>query len=82
MYAARRSGLKKEMFGYLPGGYGRMLERFGKTLGDEDVELCVDHAVRAVEPQDGRITVRFANDRPPQPGAAGYSAGRGQLRVP
>ncbi len=32
MYAARRSGLKKEMFGYLPGGYGRMLaRRFGEN---------------------------------------------------
>ena len=29
LYAARRSGLKKEMFGYVPGGYARVLERFG-----------------------------------------------------
>ena len=28
LYAARRSGLKKEMFGYVPGGYARVLERF------------------------------------------------------
>ena len=33
MYAARRSGLKKEMFGYVPGGYGRILEAFHKHLG-------------------------------------------------
>ncbi|MBA3443220.1 MAG: FAD-dependent oxidoreductase, partial [Pyrinomonadaceae bacterium] len=26
MYAARRTGLKKEMFGYVPGGYARILE--------------------------------------------------------
>ena len=31
MYAARRSGLKKEMFGYLPGGYGRFFDRFART---------------------------------------------------
>ena len=28
MYAARNSGLKKEMFGYVRGGYARVLERF------------------------------------------------------
>src|SRR5688572_16181314 len=28
MYAARRSGQKREMFGYLPGGYARMLQGF------------------------------------------------------
>lgn len=38
MYKARRTGLKKEMFGYVPGGYARILER----LGEELVELGVD----------------------------------------
>jgi protoporphyrinogen oxidase len=28
MYAARQSGLKKEMFGYVPGGYATVLRRF------------------------------------------------------
>ena len=32
MYAARRSGLKKEMFGYVRGGYARILERFADHL--------------------------------------------------
>ena len=32
LYAARRSGLKKEMFGYVPGGYARVLERFATVL--------------------------------------------------
>ncbi|MBA2736329.1 MAG: FAD-dependent oxidoreductase, partial [Pyrinomonadaceae bacterium] len=32
MYAARNSGLKKEMFGYVRGGYARVLERFGEYL--------------------------------------------------
>ena len=30
LYAARRTGLKKEMFGYVPGGYARILERFAE----------------------------------------------------
>ena len=29
LYAARRSGLKEEMFGYVPGGYARVLDAFG-----------------------------------------------------
>ena len=32
MYAARRTGLKKEMFGYVRGGYARVLERFADVL--------------------------------------------------
>ena len=32
MYAARNSGLKKEMFGYVRGGYNRVLEKFGEHL--------------------------------------------------
>ena len=39
LYAARRTGLKKEMFGYVPGGYARILERFAEVLGTEGVEL-------------------------------------------
>jgi len=32
LYAARRSGLREERFGYLPGGYARMLDRFEGAL--------------------------------------------------
>ena len=39
MYAARRSGLKREMFGYLPGGYGRVLDKFSRQLFTERVFL-------------------------------------------
>lgn len=61
MYAARRSGLKKEMFGYLPGGYGRMLSRFGERLAAEGVEVRTGAAARVIEPQaDGSIEVRLA----------------------
>ena len=50
MYAARRSGLKKEMFGYLPGGYRRFLQAFEKRLVDAGVTIqkgtCVQHVKR------------------------------------
>jgi protoporphyrinogen oxidase len=39
MYAARNSGHKHEMFGYLPGGYGRMLEAFQQRLESLGVEI-------------------------------------------
>ena len=32
MYAARRTGMKRELFGYVPGGYARIIERFAKAL--------------------------------------------------
>ena len=32
MYAARRTGSKTELFGYVPGGYARIIERFAELL--------------------------------------------------
>ena len=37
MYAARRTGLKQEMFGYVPGGYARILDVFRRTSDAEGV---------------------------------------------
>jgi protoporphyrinogen oxidase len=39
MYAARRSGLKREMFGYVEGGYVMILERFRALLTSVGVEF-------------------------------------------
>jgi protoporphyrinogen oxidase len=39
MYAARRSGLKEEMFGYVDGGYGGVLDRLVAALAADGVEL-------------------------------------------
>ncbi len=50
MYAARRTGLKKEMFGYLPGGYARILEHFETLLHANGVDVRVNHALQRVEP--------------------------------
>jgi protoporphyrinogen oxidase len=60
MYAARRSGLKKEMFGYLPGGYGRFFDRFGELLQHEGVEIRLSSPAAAVEPMDdGTVQVKL-----------------------
>lgn len=39
LYAARRTGLKREMFGTVRGGYARVLDRFEKRLASEGVEI-------------------------------------------
>ena len=31
MYAARRGGMKEELFGYVPGGYARIIQHFAET---------------------------------------------------
>jgi protoporphyrinogen oxidase len=62
MYAARRSGLKKEMFGYIDGGYARILERFEETLAAEQVSVRPDHSVTRVEHiGGGKVGVDFEN---------------------
>ncbi len=48
MYAARRTGLKKEMFGYVPGGYARILEHFSLLLEAAGVDVRVNHAIERV----------------------------------
>jgi protoporphyrinogen oxidase len=59
MYAARRTGLKKEMFGYVPGGYARVLERFGEALAGEGVKVKLGHAIRKVEAAGDSVRVEF-----------------------
>jgi protoporphyrinogen oxidase len=58
LYAARRTGLKKEMFGYVPGGYARILERFAEVLREEGVELRLGSAVERIDSNGD--TVRIA----------------------
>ena len=56
MYKARRTGLKKEMFGYVPGGYAGILERIGDELIDLGVELqmgCPVEEVRSLSDDPG-----------------------------
>jgi protoporphyrinogen oxidase len=57
MYAARRTGLKQEMFGYVPGGYARVLDVFRERLRATGVELRLGTAVAnvALTPAGGVI---------------------------
>jgi protoporphyrinogen oxidase len=54
--------LKKEMFGYVPGGYARILKRFAQKLEEEKVRIKLRHAVRKVEQvTGGGVSVEFEN---------------------
>ncbi len=64
MYAARNSGLKKEMFGYIRGGYARVLKRFGEVLVEKGVEIRLNSRVESVKRLDnGKIVVEMAIKR-------------------
>jgi protoporphyrinogen oxidase len=61
MYAARRTGLKKEMFGYLPGGYDRLIKRWETVLSQGGVEVHTGHRVESVTHQNGKTQIAFTN---------------------
>lgn len=54
MYGARKSGLKKEMFGYVDGGYKRVIESFKQTLLNDGVTLKTNCPVKEVVSINGR----------------------------
>jgi protoporphyrinogen oxidase len=57
MYAARRSGLKKEMFGYVPGGYSRIIQSFSQCLRDQGVRVELECGVKQVSATNGSVRV-------------------------
>ena len=58
MYAARRSGLKKEMFGYVTGGYAKILSRLTQALTDAGVTIKTGCPAQAIAgTSDGRVRV-------------------------
>lgn len=67
MYAARRTGLKREMFGYVPGGYRRILERFAEVLAEKGVVLRCGIAAKKIgaardgDEGGGRVRVEFGD---------------------
>lgn len=75
MYAARRSGLKREMFGYVDGGYERVLQEFGRQLEARGVALrCGDPVASVADDGDG-VRVRLV-------GGAEHAFDRVVLTVP
>ena len=61
LYAARRSGMKKEMFGAVRGGYARVLERFAQRLEAGGVRMRLGTPVHRVEPSTNGVRVNWAD---------------------
>lgn len=61
MYTARRTGLKEELFGYLPGGYANMLARFESALTAAGVPVLLNAKVTSVESSPHGLQVHLAS---------------------
>lgn len=48
MYAARKSGLKKEMFGYVTGGYEKINNHFAKHLSETGIDIQYSSKVKNI----------------------------------
>jgi protoporphyrinogen oxidase len=59
MYAARRSGIKQEMFGYVNGGYATILDRFQKYLNKVQVGTRLNSTVTKISQNDNHIMVEI-----------------------
>ncbi|HVD32927.1 MAG TPA: NAD(P)/FAD-dependent oxidoreductase [Gemmatimonadales bacterium] len=75
MYAARRSGLKREMFGYVQGGYSTILQAFRTRLERLRVRTLAGRPVTGVGNLADRVEVRLA-------GGGTYCFDRVVLTVP
>lgn len=63
MYAARHTRSKTELFGYLPGGYARFIERFAEVLKSEQVDCELGRSVKKiVGTADGRVEIQIDGD--------------------
>lgn len=57
MYAARRTGAKRERFGYVSGGYDRILRRFEERLKTDGVTIRTACRVQHIEHENGQVRV-------------------------
>ena len=63
MYKARRTGLKKEMFGYVTGGYSKIIDRLVAVLDELNVDVRTGSPISQVtKDEDGRFTISY-NDK-------------------
>lgn len=57
MYAARRTGAKRELFGYVRGGYDRILYAFEDLLVRKGANIRTSHRVSGIEMRGNALTV-------------------------
>jgi protoporphyrinogen oxidase len=58
MYAARRSGMKRELFGYVEGGYGRVLAALNRHVAARGVTVRCGSPVYEVRQAEGAVVIR------------------------
>ncbi|MDP4283523.1 MAG: NAD(P)/FAD-dependent oxidoreductase [Bacteroidota bacterium] len=64
LYGARRSGLKKEMFGFVPGGYKNVIQAFKQKLISEGVEIKTNYAAKEIKTSgNDRKSISFTNEK-------------------
>jgi protoporphyrinogen oxidase len=62
MYAARRTGMKRELFGYVPGGYARIIQQFERALEQEGVRCRSGQPVRTIaSAKAGQVRIELEN---------------------
>ncbi|MFC2153611.1 FAD-dependent oxidoreductase, partial [Actinomycetota bacterium] len=61
LYAARRANMKQDLFGYLPGGYARTLERFASVLESRGASIRTSARVETITTDGGRPVVQLAD---------------------
>jgi len=62
MYAARKSGLKKEMFGYVSGGYEKVNAHFADHLSKSGIEIKYNSPVESVKKSEsGKMEIIVNN---------------------
>ncbi len=62
LYGARRSGLKREMFGFVPGGYKNVIEAFKQTLKDGSVNIKTNFTATEIKTSvNNKPSVGFTN---------------------
>lgn len=59
MYAARRTGLKKEMFGYVAGGYRTVIDQLTAHLHSLGVQTQVNTPVMAIRRDDAGLRIHY-----------------------
>lgn len=63
MYAARRTETKRELFGYVSGGYDTTLRRFEEHLAELGVVMRTSCPIRHVEPLAGGVAIVTRSER-------------------
>lgn len=61
LYAARRAGMKEELFGYVRGGYARILDRLAGALRQQAVEIVTGAGCREVRRSGSGVRVELSD---------------------